>query len=129
MRDWGGVALKLEADIKTVAKSIIQGNEKRKKRIQEGNASAFDIKAVEIVANALGETCENIASSRARKQMQDKIYKSILYNQPYEYIADVCCGRRQFYNYRTEFISRVAAAMDMLPSRQQSSGSEYEHKI
>jgi len=111
--------LKLEADIKTVAKSIIQGNEKRKKRIKDGNASAFDIKAVEIVASALDATCENIASSRARKQMQDKIYKSILYNQPYEYIADVCCGRRQFYNYRTEFIGRVAEEMGMLPERKE----------
>ena len=116
--------MKLEADIKTVAKSIIQGNEKRKKRIKDGTASAFDIKAVEIVANALGETCENIASSRARKQMQEKIYKSILYNQPYEYIADVCCGRRQFYNYRIEFIERVAAEMDMLPERRGQSNAD-----
>ena len=47
--------------------------------------------------------------------MQEKIYKSIVFNTPYEYIADVLCGRRQFYEYRTEFITRVAQAMDMLP--------------
>lgn len=49
--------------------------------------------------------------------MQDKIYKSIVYNTPYEYIADAVCGRRQFYEYRTEFITLVAQAMDMLPER------------
>lgn len=111
--------MKLEADIKTVARSIIQGTEKREKRIKDGNASAFDVKAAEIVANALNATCENIASSKARKQMQEKIYKSILHNQPYEYIADPCCGRRQFYEYRMEFISNVADAMGMLPERKE----------
>lgn len=30
-------------------------------------------------------------------------------------IADALCGRRQFYEYRTEFITLVAQAMDMLP--------------
>lgn len=120
--------MKLEADIKTVAKSVIQGNEKRKKRIKEGKASAFDIKAADIVARALDATCGNITSGRARKQMQEKIYRSILYNQPYEYIADVCCGRRQFYNYRMEFISRVADEMGMLPG-QRPSGSECEHEL
>lgn len=109
--------MKLEADIKTVARSIIQGNEKRKKRIKDGIASDFDVKAAEIVSSALDATCDNIASSKARKQMQEKIYKSLLYNQPYEYITDICCGRRQFYDYRMDFIGRVAAEMGMLPER------------
>ena len=51
------------------------------------------------------------------RQMQEKIYKSIVYNMPYEYIADALCGRRQFYEYRQEFIKRVASAMDMLPEQ------------
>lgn len=71
---------KMDADIKTIARSIIQGNEKRKKRIKTKKASAFDIKAAAIVNDAL-------------------------------------CGRRQFYEYRTEFITLVAQAMDMLPEQ------------
>ncbi|MBQ6994980.1 MAG: hypothetical protein IJN64_10910 [Lachnospiraceae bacterium] len=106
---------KLEADVKTIAKSIIQGNEKRKKRINTNTASAFDIKAAAIVEHALRYSCKNIQAKAARQQMQDKIYRSIVYNTPYEYIADAVCGRRQFYDYRTEFITLVAAEMEMIP--------------
>ena len=44
---------RLDADIKTIARSIIQGNEKRKKRIRTGRASAFDEKTAAIVEDAL----------------------------------------------------------------------------
>lgn len=40
-----------------------------------------------------------------------------MYKRQYEYIADAVCGRRQFYEYRTEFITLAAQAMDMLPER------------
>jgi len=109
--------VKLDADIKAIARSIIQGNEKRKKRIKNGQASAFDLQAAGVIDNALRGTCGNIESVRVRRQMQEKIYKSIVYNMPYEYIADALCGRRQFYEYRQEFIKRVASAMDMLPEQ------------
>ena len=89
--------VKLDADIKAIARSIIQGNEKRKKRIKNGQASAFDLQAAQVVDNALRGTCGKIESVRVRRQMQEKIYKSIVYNMPYEYIADALCGRRQFY--------------------------------
>ena len=62
---------KLDADVKAIARSIIQGNEKRKKRIKTGNASAFDFQAVKIVDNALCASCGNIESVRARRQMQE----------------------------------------------------------
>ena len=48
---------KMDADIKTIARSIIQGNEKRKKRIKTKKASAFDIKAAAIVNDALCNSC------------------------------------------------------------------------
>lgn len=115
---------KLDADIKAIARSIIQGNEKRKKRIGTKKASAFDIKAAAVVEDALHGSCGNIESIQARRQIQDKIYKSIVYNTPYEYIADALCGRRQFYEYRTEFIMLVAQAMGMLPKeRGQENGN------
>lgn len=100
-----------------IVREMRKGNEKRKKRIKTKKASAFDIKAAAIVNDALCNSCGNIESIRARRQMQEKIYKSIVYNTPYEYIADALCGRRQFYEYRTEFITLVAQAMDMLPEQ------------
>lgn len=121
-----GEGLKLEADIKTVVKSIIQGNDRRKMRIDKGTASAFDLKAAESVERALEESCGNISSGLARKQMQEKVYMSVLHKMPYEHI-EVCCGRRQFYDYRKEFIMRVALAMEMIPERK--SGSEYQNEI
>ena len=107
--------VKLDADIKAIARSIIQGNEKRKKRIKNGQASAFDLQTAQVIDNALRGTCGNIESVRVRRKMQEKIYKSIVYNMPYEYIADALCGRRQFYDYRNEFITAVAEGLGMLP--------------
>ena len=106
---------KLEHDIKTIAKSIIQGNEQRKKRIKANIASTFDNMAVDIVEDALQQSCSNISCEEPRKQMQEQIYQSIVYNTPYEYIGAMC-GRRQFYDYRTEFITLVADRMGMLPT-------------
>lgn len=104
----------LDADIKAVARSIIQGNEKREKRMKADMASQFDIKAAAVVKSALCASCHNIQYIQAREQMQEKIYKSIIYNKPYEYMEDVFCGRRQFYEYRNEFIRKVAEEMNML---------------
>lgn len=46
-----------------------------------------------------------------------RFIRALFTNMPYEYIADALCGRRQFYEYRQEFIKRVASAMDMLPEQ------------
>lgn len=115
--------VKMDQDIKTVAKNIIQGNEKRKKRIKNNNASAFDNMAVAIVEDALRKSCGNIPCAKPRRQMQEQIYKSIIYNTPYEYIGALC-GRRQFYDYRTEFIALVAEGMGMLPGGSSTNGTE-----
>ena len=105
---------RMDADIKALARIIIQGNERRKKRIKAGRASAFDIMAVGAVEDALRACCQNIEDIGVRRQTQENIYKSIVYNMPYEYIENALCGRRQFYEYRTEFMTRVAQAMDLL---------------
>ena len=47
--------------------------------------------------------------------MQKQIYKSVVHCTPYESIYDVMCGRRQFYDYRNEFITAVAEGLGMLP--------------
>lgn len=115
--------VKMDQDIKTVAKNIIQGNEKRKKRIKSKKASAFDTMAVVIVEDALRKSCSNIPCAKARQQIQEQIYKSIVYNTAYEYIGAMC-GRRQFYDYRMEFIALVAEGMGMMPGGSSTNGTE-----
>lgn len=104
----------MDEDVKDVAKRLIQGSEKRKKRIKQNRQSTFDNMANVAIQDALGASCGNIDSIKARKATQDKIYKSIVENTPYEYIGDVCCGRRQFYEYRNEFIGLVALRLGMV---------------
>ena len=97
---------RIDDDIKATVKKIIQGNEKRKRRMLNGNASAFDRMAYSVINEALNNSCHNIDSEAAREQMQKQIYESIY---------DVMCGRRQFYDYRNEFITAVAEGLGMLP--------------
>lgn len=111
---------KLDEDIKTMARHIIQSNEKRKKRIKNNRASEFDIMAADAIKTSLCASCGNIESIQVREKMQEQIYRSIVSNIPYEHL-DVLCGRRQFYEYRTEFITKVANGMKMLPTKKNGS--------
>ncbi len=104
---------KLEKDVKKTAKSIIQGNEKRKGRVKTRQASEFDHTAITAVEDALHASCQDIPHPEARRILQDKIYQSITQNMPYEHIPDVMCGRRQFYEHRNNFIFLVAKKMRM----------------
>lgn len=114
----GGAELaRLECDIKAQVKKIIQGNEQRKRRVANGTASKFDIMAAGVIENALNNSCANIADQDARAEVHKQIYKSITQNMPYESIMGVMCGRRQFYDYRTEFIIMVAEGLGMMPGK------------
>lgn len=106
---------RIDDDIKATVKKIIQGNEKRKRRIADGNASEFDRMAVEAIEEALNNSCRNIDSETARSTIHKQIYKSVAHCVPYESIYGVMCGRRQFYDYRNEFITAVAERLEMLP--------------
>lgn len=106
---------KVDEDIKDVAKRLIQGNEKREKRIRLHRESAFDKVAAKAIADALSSSCGNITTPTIRKHMQGKIYESIIHSIPYEYIGEVYCGRRQFYEYRNAFILAVAEELGMVP--------------
>ena len=94
---------RIDDDIKATVKKIIQGNEKRKRRIVNGNASEFDKVAVAVIETALNNSCHNIDSEAAREQMQKQIYKSVVHCMPYESIYDVLCGRRG-YSQRTKCV-------------------------
>lgn len=106
---------RIDDDIKATVKKIIQGNEKRKRRIANGNASEFDRMAVEVIEAALNNSCHNIENEATRNTIHKQIYKSVVHCVPYESIYDVMCGRRQFYDYRNEFITAVAEGLEMLP--------------
>lgn len=106
-----------DSDVRDIAKRIIQGNEKRKRRSRQHKASPFDVAVMEAINSAIRDICGNIVSREERKKMQDKIYKSIVYSIPYEYMGDVCCGRRRFYEYRNEFIFLVADKLGMIQEK------------
>lgn len=108
---------RLDNDVKATVKKIIQGNEKRKRRIANGTASQFDKTAIGVIEDALNGSCGNIMSGQARENTQKQIYKSIVYSMPYESMIDVLCGRRQFYDYRNDFIAAVAEGLGMLPRK------------
>jgi hypothetical protein len=103
---------RIDDDIKATVKKIIQGSEKRKRRIAKGSASEFDKTAAGVIEAALNQSCHNIDG---RAALQRQIYKSVVYSVPYESIYGVICGRRQFYDYRNEFITAVAKGLGMLP--------------
>ena len=105
----------MEVDIKPKEKKLIRATKNAKARMLNGNASAFDRMAYSVINEALNNSCHNIDSEAAREQMQKQIYKSVVHCTPYESIYDVMCGRRQFYDYRNEFITAVAEGLGMLP--------------
>lgn len=109
--------VRLEYDIKAQVKKIIQGNEERKRRVANGTASQFDQKAADVIEDSLANSCANIMDQDARVEVHKQIYKSITQNVPYENIMGVMCGRRQFYEYRTEFITIVAEGLGMIPGK------------
>lgn len=112
----------IDKDIKDIAICLIQGNEKRKKRIEQSKETTFDTKACEAVETALHAMCSNVKDNAIRNTMQKKIYESIVYSIPYEYIGQTYCGRRRFYEYRKEFIGMVAKEMGMLTPRDTNGG-------
>lgn len=114
--------VRLEYDIKAQVRKIIQGNEKRKRRIADGTASRFDRTAADVIDASLASSCANIMDQNARAEVHKQIYKSITQNVPYESIAGVMCGRRQFYEYRTEFMTMVAEGLEMIPDGSRAMG-------
>lgn len=114
----------MDEDIKIIARRLIQSSEERKKRIRNHKESEFDAKADRAVEDALHSSCGNIPSPVIRKQVQGKIYKSIVQHMPYEHMGETYCGRRQFYEYRNEFILTVADNMGMLSQKERKAGQK-----
>ena len=105
----------LDEDEKKIVKAVIHSDEKRQKRQKAGKKAPFDTKATAAIEKAkkdldLGEVTEEV-----REIIIQKIYKSLLYNMPWE-----LCG--ETYCCRSLFCDLVAQNLGII--RQQAAGSE-----
>ena len=104
----------LDDDEKRIVRAIIHGDSKRRKRIQDGNASAFDRSAAAAVDKAIDEFTLTGITGQAREVITQKVIQSIADCTPYELIGETYCGRRQFYEHRRRFCHLVAVNMGIL---------------
>ena len=112
----------LDEDEKKIVKAVIHSDEKRQKRQKAGKKAPFDTKATAAIEKAkkdldLGEVTEEV-----REIIIQKIYKSLLYNMPWELCGETYCCRSLFYEYRKRFCYLVAKNLGII--RQQAAGSE-----
>lgn len=108
----------LDNDEKKIVKAVIHSDEKRQKRQQAGKKTPFDTKAAAAIEKAkrdldLGEVTEEV-----REIIIQKIYKSLLYNTPWELSGETYCCRSLFYEYRKQFCYLVAKNLGII--RQQA---------
>lgn len=108
----------LDNDEKKIVKAVIHSDEKRQKRQQAGKKTPFDTKAKAAIEKAkkdldLGEVTEEV-----REIIIQKIYKSLLYNTPWELSGETYCCRSIFYEYRKQFCYLVAQNLGII--RQQA---------
>lgn len=111
-------AFYLDNDEKKIVKAVIHSDEKRQKRQQAGKKTPFDTKATAAIEKAkkdldLGEVTEEV-----REIIIQKIYKSLLYNTPWELSGETYCCRSLFYEYRKQFCYLVAQNLGII--RQQA---------
>ena len=93
-----------------------------RRRQKAGKKAPFDTKATAAIEKAkkdleLGEVTEEV-----REIIIQKIYKSLLYNMPWELCGETYCCRSLFYEYRKRFCYLVAQNLGII--RQQAAGSE-----
>lgn len=108
----------LDNDEKKIVKAVIHSDEKRQKRQQAGKKTPFDTKVTAAIEKAkkdldLGEVTEEV-----REIIIQKIYKSLLYNTPWELSGETYCCRSLFYEYRKQFCYLVAQNLGII--RQQA---------
>lgn len=104
----------LDNDEKKIVKAVIHSDEKRQKRQQAGKKTPFDTKATAAIEKAkkdldLGEVTEEV-----REIIIQKIYKSLLYNTPWELSGETYCCRSLFYEYRKQFCYLVAQNLGII---------------
>ena len=98
----------LDEDEKRIVRAVIHGDAKRQRRTGTRKETAFDRKATAAIKAALEEMDLGEAQEDIRQTIMDKIYKSLVYNTPWEYLGETYCCRSLFYAYRKQFCFLVA---------------------
>lgn len=112
----------IDEDTKKIVKAIVHGDQKRQSRRRAGKHTDFDRRAEEAIAAAKRELALEGMDQTARRYVIDRIYKSLLYNTPWELLGDTYCCRRLFYEYRMEFCYLIAAHMGIIEKQAEDSG-------
>ena len=86
----------IDEDTKKIVKAIVHGDQKRQSRRRAGKHTDFDRRAEEAIAAAKRELALEGMDQTARRYVIDRIYKSLLYNTPWELLGDTYCCRRLF---------------------------------
>lgn len=112
----------IDDDTKKIVKAIVHGDQKRKNRKRKGIHTDFDRRAEEAIQAAKRELPLADMDETARAHIIDRIYKSLLYNTPWERLGDTYCCRRLFYEYRMEFCYLVAVHMGIVERQPEAGG-------
>ena len=112
----------IDDDTKKIVKAIVHGDQKRKNRKRKGIHTDFDRRAEEAIRAAKRELPLHDMDQAARAHIIDRIYKSLLYNTPWERLGETYCCRRLFYEYRMEFCYLIAVHMGIIEKQPEDSG-------
>ena len=98
----------LDEDEKRIVRAVIHGDAKRQRRAGTRKETAFDRKATAAIKAAHEEIDLGDMQEEIRQTITDKIYRSLVYNTPWEYLGETYCCRSIFYAYRKQFCFLVA---------------------
>lgn len=104
----------LGEDYKRIVRALIHSDKERKKRIRQGTATSFDIKAEQAIRTAMNELQLDGFTDTTRDALIQKLYQSIQYNTPWEMLGDTMVCRSLFYRYRSRLMYLIAVHMDMI---------------
>lgn len=115
----------IDEDTKKIVKAIVHGDQRRQSRRRAGAHTDFDRRAAAAITAAKRELPLDGTDPKVRRHIVDKLYKSLLYNTPWELLGETYCCRRLFYEYRKEFCYLIAAHMGIIEP-EEASGQQAE---
>ena len=104
----------LDEDEKRIVRAVVHSDAKRQRRQQAKKETAFDRKATAAIEAAKEELRLGDVTPEIREAIIEKIYISLLYNTPWEYLGDTYCCRSLFYAYRKQFCYLVAVGLGIV---------------
>lgn len=95
---------KIDYYAKRMAVAVIQGYGETEK----DKTTQFVQITTKSVEQALKTICLDISDDTQRTLMQRRVYESAKYGVKYENMGLIPCEKNKFYNYRRDFIRKVA---------------------